>query len=167
MQKRLIIYDVDAPDGQEFFPADGDTLAFPAAPAVHHCIGCFGCWTKTPGKCVIKDRACVLPAWIAQCGELILVSPILYGGYSRNVKAALDRSIGYLLPYFRIVNGEMHHQMRHENPFKLTACFYGPCSGEEREIAGRLVRANAVNFGAGSCSVTFFDTAQALREAVL
>ncbi len=116
---------------------------------------------------MIKDRAGVLPAWLAQCGELILVSPILYGGYSRNVKAALERSIGFLLPFFRIVNGEMHHQMRQENPFKLTACFYGPCGAGEQDIAMRLVRANAVNFGAGSCSVAFFDTAQELREAVL
>lgn len=24
---------------------------------VTNCVGCFGCWTKTPGRCVIRDEA--------------------------------------------------------------------------------------------------------------
>ena len=23
--------------------------------SIHPCIGCFGCWLKTPGVCIIKD----------------------------------------------------------------------------------------------------------------
>ena len=48
-----------------------------------------------------------------------------YGGYSQSIKAVLDRSIGYLLPYFRLVGGAMHHQMRCDNPFALDVHFYG------------------------------------------
>ena len=28
-----------------------------ASMKIANCVGCFGCWTKTPGKCFIRDDA--------------------------------------------------------------------------------------------------------------
>ena len=156
MAKRLLIYDVEPRLEATFDRRQGMDA---------HCIGCFGCWIKTPGRCVIKDRASVLPSYFAQCSEVMIVSPILYGGYSANVKAVLDRSIGYLLPYFRYIDGQMHHQMRHQNPFQLNVHFYGTCGDNERSIAKRLVNANAINLGAAGCSVLFYETAEEIGVA--
>ncbi|WNX84267.1 flavodoxin family protein [Agathobaculum sp. NTUH-O15-33] len=165
MAKRLLIYDVEPRLEATFDRRQGMDLLFSANPPVAHCIGCFGCWIKTPGRCVIKDRASVLPSYFAQCSEVMIVSPILYGGYSANVKAVLDRSIGYLLPYFRYIDGQMHHQMRHQNPFQLNVHFYGTCGDNERSIAKRLVNANAINLGAAGCSVLFYETAEEIGVA--
>lgn len=158
MKKRLIIYDIADMDEKEFLKANQDDFLFSAAPTVKHCIGCFGCWVKTPGKCVIKDRCDVIPSYMAQSDEVIIISPIMYGGYSQNIKAVMDRSIGYLLPYFRIVNGEMHHQMRHKKSILFRVHFYGKCDKNERDIAERLVKANAINFGVSSHSVDFHES---------
>lgn len=158
---RLIIYDTKLPD--RFHPQEGDCL-FCADSSVHHCMGCFGCWVKTPGQCVIKDSASDLPRLITESREVSIISPILYGGFSKNIKSALDRSIGYILPYFRIIDGEMHHQLRASYSFKLTVCFYGLCGEKEKELAKKLVKANAVNFGAQSQEVFFFDTPEEAAE---
>ncbi len=160
---RLIIYDTQ----NEILSAKKDDILFSANPIVKPCMGCFGCWIKTPGRCVINDRCSDIPLFISKCDEMILISPILFGCYSESIKAVIDRSIPYILPYLRIVGGEMHHKMRYKHSFKLTVLFYGKCDLEERQIAESLVRANSVNFGAKSCEVRFFDGIEKLRSAIL
>lgn len=164
--RRLFIYDIDEKDEDIFSGVGSDDFLFSASPAVKSCIGCFGCWIKTPGKCVLKDRCSVIPSYISKSSEIIIVTPLLYGGYSSNIKAVLDRSIGYVLPYFQIVSGEMHHKMRYQNPFKLSVYFYGECDNEEKDIAQRLVKANAVNLGAGSYDVYFYDSVDSIRKVI-
>ncbi len=160
--KRFIIYDI--PDVE--LSNDRD-IFFNADPYVIPCVGCFGCWIKTPGKCVIADRAQITPECLAECDEFVIISPIYCGGYSYKVKAVIDRSIGYLMPYLRIVQGGMHHKMRYKNSFKLTVCFYGECDAEEEEIARAVTAGNAVNFGANNYETLFFETAEEAKEAVL
>lgn len=167
MKKRLIIYDSGENSTENPFKQDDGTLLFNAFPTVNHCIGCFGCWLKTPGKCMIRDRCAALPSYIAQSSEVVIISPLLYGGFSSNVKTVLDRSIGYISPFFRMVNGEMHHKLKIDNPYQLTVHFYGPRDSEEEEIAARLVTANAVNLGAASHKVLFHDTFSSAKEASL
>ena len=116
---------------------------------------------------MISDRCTDIPSYIAKCDEMILISSVLFGGYSESIKAVIDRSIPYILPYFRIVGGEMHHKMRYKHSFKLTVLFYGECDIEERKIAEGLVRANSRNFGAKSYEVKFFDGIEELRSEIL
>lgn len=160
---RLIIYDIP----NETLTAKNYDVLFSANPIVKPCMGCFGCWIKTPGRCVISDRCSDIPSYIAKCDEMIIISPVLFGGYSESIKAVIDRSIPYVLPYFRIVGGEMHHKIRYKHSFKLTVLFYGKCDLEERQIAESLVHANSMNFGAKNYEVKFFDGIEELRNAIL
>ena len=47
---------------------------------ISNCVGCFGCWVKTPGKCVIRDDAVKVYPLIAQSSTVLYVSHIKYGG---------------------------------------------------------------------------------------
>lgn len=54
-------------------------------PCIHiqNCIGCFGCWVKTPGKCVIHDGFEDTGVLMSQCHELIFISKCYYGSVAR------------------------------------------------------------------------------------
>ncbi len=168
MLYRLLIHDLLPDEAAAVFPSlPEDVRAFAAEPMVARCVGCFGCWIKTPGACVIKDRASVLPSFLGSCRELILVSRCRYGGVSPTVKAAMERSIGCSLPFFHLVGGEMHHPRRYDNKFTVHGHFYGDINDAEREIATGLIAANALNLSATGHEARFYPSPDALKGAVL
>jgi hypothetical protein len=142
-QNRLLIHDLDA------FSAKGlltqvaeDILVIEAKPDAGGCVGCFGCWIRTPGRCVKKDGVSEIPARIGRCRELILLSRLTFGGLSPSVKAVMDRSIPGLLPFFTIVNGKSRHASRYNRtePFHLSYYFYAPERGDGISIDGQSDR---------------------------
>lgn len=135
---------------------------------IHNCIGCFGCWIKTPGRCIIKDSYQDMGKYLNQCDELIFISRCVYGGFSPYVKNVFDRSISYMLPYFCKRYGRMHHKRRYKNNIKLSAYFYGDnITNEEKETAISLVKANAINFYAEVVNVDFYNSENDIRSIAL
>ena len=124
------------------------------------CIGCFGCWLKTPGRCVIPDAFQCMGEKLAKAEELIIISRCSFGSYSSAVKNILDRSISYVSPFFVIRKGEMHHKPRYQNSLTVSALFYGTdITEEEKETARTLVTANALNLNGKIGSVRFMEEA--------
>ena len=80
---------------------------------IRPCIGCFGCWVKTPGQCVIRDGYETNARRLHEAEEVVVCTKWTYGGFSPFVKNVFDRSIGVVLPFFELVDGEMHHQKRY------------------------------------------------------
>jgi hypothetical protein len=110
------------------------------------CVGCFGCWLKTPGVCVIDDEGRDIAKAIIQSDLLILLTPVTFGGYSSELKKALDRMIPLISPYFMKVNGEIHHRPRYEKFPDLVGIGVIPSRDDESErIFRTLVRRNAIN----------------------
>lgn len=60
---------------------------------IAHCVGCFGCWTKTPGRCVIRNDAIKIYPVIAKSERVLYVSRVKYGGYDSPMKTMLERAI--------------------------------------------------------------------------
>ena len=72
------------------------------------CQGCFDCWVKTPGECKIDDYGRDLAKKMVQSDLIIHFTPITFGGYSSELKKAVDRFIPTLLPFFAKIESEIH-----------------------------------------------------------
>jgi multimeric flavodoxin WrbA len=64
---------------------------------IGHCIGCFGCWVKTPGECVINDAGRTVASEIMNSELIVYLTPVRYGCYSSSFKKALDRIIPIIM----------------------------------------------------------------------
>ncbi len=161
---RLIVHDLTEEQAKQILPQNTDTRVIGDDGTIHHCIGCFGCWVKTPAQCVIRDNYGDMGELLSKCDELILVSRCCYGGFSPFVKNVLDRSISYIHPYFTIRDGEMHHRRRYENHFRLNALFYGTdITEKEKKTAENLAHANALNLDCQVEKVHFAPAADSFR----
>ncbi len=69
-----------------------DTLAY--------CRGCFGCWIKKPGECVISDEIEKLNRTAMTSDAVVYLCPVVFGQYSANMKNAIDRWLPNMLPFF-------------------------------------------------------------------
>ncbi len=124
--------------------------------SIRPCAGCFGCWLKTPGSCVIKDGYERMGALLHKADEVVVMTRYTYGGFSSFVKNVFDRSIGYILPFFRIYKGEMHHQLRYNESKIVTYIFRGKeLSEEDKAKARKYAEAVSTNFNAQIKEIRF------------
>lgn len=122
---------------------------------IANCVGCFGCWTKTPGKCVIRDDAVRVYPQIAASDRILYVSKIKYGGYDTVMKTMLERSIPVQKAFIRLLHGETHHFQRNVRPKKAVIIGYGAVSDEEQNLFRLLVERNAKNMNFESYRIIF------------
>ncbi len=145
---KLIIHDMKRQPETNIPSEDTNTVIIHDDGNIKNCIGCFGCWVKTPGHCILKDTYQELAQMIAGSEEITIISQCVYGSYSPFIRNVFDRILPYVLPYLGIYDGEMHHKPRHKSHHPLfTVYFYGEnISPLEKETARKLVVANAKNF---------------------
>ena len=137
---------------------------------IANCVGCFGCWTKTPGKCVIRDDAVGVYPLIAHSDHVIYVSRLFCGSYDVPMKTMLERAIPIQQAFIRLVEGETHHVQRRVVPKQAVVIGYGARSDTERALFRRLVARNARNMNFERHRVVFAaeqDLEQIVREEVL
>jgi multimeric flavodoxin WrbA/putative sterol carrier protein len=84
---------------------------------VKNCIGCYTCWTKTPGVCVHKDDMTseLFPKWLES--DLVIYATPLYN-YTVNatMKAFMERLLPVLQPFIEQKEGRATHPLRHQSP---------------------------------------------------
>ena len=127
------------------------------------CQGCFGCWTKHPAGCFMKDALQQVCRIIGQADELVVVTKNLYGGYSADVKNVLDRSIGTSTPFSTYRGRQMHHTLRYGRHALWRVIVYGEITEAEKATFRYLAERNAINDGFERSEVTFIENLSELE----
>src|SRR5512139_564563 len=79
--------------------------------AIRNCIGCFTCWTKTPGKCIHKDDMTseLFPKWLAS-DLVVYATPLYYHTMNAAMSAFRERTLPVAFPFFeQDDDGKMFH----------------------------------------------------------
>lgn len=63
------------------------------------CLGCFSCWNKTPGKCVIKDDMEIVLTKLKEADVTIWSFPLYYFNVPSKLKNLIDRQLPMVLPF--------------------------------------------------------------------
>lgn len=110
------------------------------------CLGCFECWTRSPGVCKTRDAGRDIARAYVGAHLVAFVTPVTFGGYSSELKKALDRMICVELPFFTRVDGEVHHRPRYRRrPALLVIGVLREAAPAQERIFHELARRNAVN----------------------
>jgi multimeric flavodoxin WrbA len=137
---------------------------------IGYCLGCFDCWTKTPGTCRIDDAGREIARSIIQSDLTVFLTPITFGGYSSELKRAVDRIICLISPFFRRVDGEVHHRARYDRYPAMAAIGVLPAPHPAQEqIFHTLAGRNAINLFAPAhgSAVVYRDQEPAAVEAAM
>lgn len=86
---------------------------------IHPCIGCYTCWTKTPGICVFKDDMPGLLEKVRDCDIIVYASPLYNYSMTSYLKIFQERSLPLLDPHL-VKEGEVYrHPQRYPNDRKM------------------------------------------------
>jgi len=79
---------------------------------INHCLGCFACWTKTPGVCVQKDDQAELLEKLDTADMIVYALPLYYNSLPGLVKDHFDRQLPLHYPYLEKAAGLVRHPRR-------------------------------------------------------
>ena len=81
---------------------------------INGCLGCFNCWTKTPGKCVHRDDMDWIIPQYGEADIIVFATPIYNGNIIHYMQRMTERFLPTALPY-QVENGDTtRHPERHK-----------------------------------------------------
>jgi putative NADPH-quinone reductase len=96
----------------------GDVEVIPLrSKQVKNCIGCYTCWTKTPGVCIHKDDMTneLYPKWL-EADLVVYASPLYHFTVNATMKAFIERTLPVIEPFFELQGERTWHPLRHRHP---------------------------------------------------
>lgn len=130
-----------------------------------NCVGCFGCWVKTPGLCVIPDATDTIRRNIIRSDLLIFASPIIMGFTSALMKKVQDKMIPLIHPSIAEINGECHHKLRYPKYPDMALIYQKEADTDERDVVITRTIYKRFVLNMKSKLRFFYGTHQNLKEA--
>ncbi|MFO7667620.1 MAG: NAD(P)H-dependent oxidoreductase [Desulfobacterales bacterium] len=85
---------------------------------IKNCIGCFSCWTKTPGRCIQKDDMTkeLFKKWF-ESDMVVYATPIYFHTMNSAMAEFRERTLPAALPFFeKGEDGKTFHPLRNRLP---------------------------------------------------
>jgi multimeric flavodoxin WrbA/putative sterol carrier protein len=103
-------------DGMQQAGARVDTINL-REKEIKPCIGCFTCWSKTPGQCLHDDdmQRELFPLWRA-ADLVIYATPLYHHTVNGLMKTFLERTLPAIEPFLIPGTGRWSHPLRHKVP---------------------------------------------------
>lgn len=102
------------------------------------CLGCFACWNKTPGKCVIKDGMDEILSKIIAAEVIVWSFPLYYFGVPGGLKNLIDRQLPLNLPFMAEGNESGGHPERynlsHQKNIVISTCGFWTSKGNYEAV---------------------------------
>ncbi len=102
---------------------------------IRPCMGCFGCWFKTPGECCLKDDSHKVNRAVINSDFTMWASPLIMDFPSALLKNAVDRSVPLIHPHIVVDHNEAHHAARYPRYPRL-----GMLLGKEPEMGEQALQ---------------------------
>ena len=101
---------------------------------LRYCVGCFGCWVKTPGQCVARDASLEMDRAVIQSDFTLWAAPLIMGFPSALLKMAMDKHIPLIHPYMVVDQMEAHHAKRYDRYPRLGLLVEKEVSTDARDL---------------------------------
>jgi multimeric flavodoxin WrbA len=106
---------------------------------VKGCLGCFGCWAKTPGKCVIDDDMSGILPKLIEANVIIWSFPLYCNNVPGQMKIFIDRRLPLALPYMDKNAESGGHPSRYDfsgqRHFLISTCGFWTAKGNYDSVS--------------------------------
>lgn len=93
---------------------------------IRYCIGCYTCWTKTPGICVHKDDMSteLFPKFM-ESDLAVYATPLYHFGVNAQLKTFIERTLPAVEPFIIEHKGKASHPLRGRHPLIVSLSVAG------------------------------------------
>jgi len=132
---------------------------------IRYCTGCWDCWVRTPGECIVKDGSRDICREYINSDFVLFASPVIMGFTTALLKKAHEKLLPLIHPYFEIVQDEVHHLSRYDKyPVMGLLLEKGKDTDKEDvKIISDIYRRDAINFKTSFCFTKL--TSEPVEEA--